>query len=130
MSDRRLGSGESKLETAISYLLIVGVIVSLVLELVGIVLLYRSYGNLAISQDPSLFIRGRDFFSFIYQQLAGSHQAGAGIFFMTAGIIVLILTPYVRLVASVVYFALEKNTKYVVITLFVLIVVTLSLTLH
>lgn len=130
MNGEKLGSGESKLETAISYLLIVGVIASLVLELAGIALLYHSYGNLAISQDPSLFIRGRDFFSFIYEQFTGSHPAGAGIFLMTAGIIVLILTPYIRLVASVVYFAIEKNTRYVVITLFVLIVVTLSLALH
>jgi uncharacterized membrane protein len=130
MKGEKLGSGESKLETAISYLLIVGVIASLALELVGIVLLYRLQGNLDISSDPSLFIKGRDFFSFIYQQFAGKHPAGAGVFFMTAGIIVLILTPYIRLIASVIYFAIENNRKYVVITLFVLIVVTLSLTLH
>jgi len=130
MKNERLGSGESGLETANSYMLIVGVIVSLLLELAGITLLYRSYGNLAISQDTSVFIRGRDFFTFIYQQFTGSHPAGPGILLMTVGIIVLILTPYLRVVASAVYFAVEKNIKYVVITLFVLIVVTLSLTLH
>ena len=130
MTNKKLGSGESSLETAISYMLIVGVMVSLVLEVLGIVFLYRSYGNLAISSDPNLFIRGRDFFSFVYQQFTGGHPAGAGVFLMTAGIIVLILTPYVRLVASVIYFAAEKNLKYVVITLFVLVAVTLSLALH
>jgi len=128
--NEQLGSGESKLETVISYMLIVGVITSLLLELTGMVFLWRLYGRLDISQDPSLFIRGRDFFSFIYQQIATRQSAGPGILFMTAGIIVLILTPYIRLVASVVYFAVENNIKYVVITLFVLIVVTLSLALH
>ena len=60
-----LGSGESKLETGISYLLIVGVIISLILEIVGIIILYHSYGHLAISQDAGMFIQGHDFFSFI-----------------------------------------------------------------
>ena len=130
MKNEKLGSGESGLETAISYMLIVGVITSLLLEIAGIILLYRSYGNLAISQDARVFIRGRDFFTFIYQQFTGSHPAGLGILLMTAGIIALILTPYLRVVASAIYFGVEKNLKYLVITLFVLIVVTLSLTLH
>ena len=130
LKNEQLGSGESKLETVISYMLIIGVTTSLLLELAGIFFLWRLYGRLDISQDSSMFIRGRDFFSFIFQQIATKQSAGPGIVLMTAGIIVLILTPYIRLVASVVYFAVEKNIKYVVITLFVLIVVTLSLALH
>lgn len=130
MTINRLGSGESKLETSLSYLLIAGVIVSLVLEIIGIVILYHSYGHLAISQDAGMFIQGHDFFSFIYQQFQGKHVAGSAALFMTAGIIVLILTPYLRVVASVIYFGWEKNIKYVLITLFVLVVVTVSLALH
>jgi uncharacterized membrane protein len=130
MTINRLGSGESKLETSLSYLLIAGVIVSLVLEIIGIVILYHSYGHLAISQDAGMFIQGHDFFSFIYQQFQGKHVAGSAVLFMTAGIIVLILTPYLRVVASVIYFGWEKNIKYVLITLFVLVVVTVSLALH
>ncbi len=49
---------------------------------------------------------------------------------MTAGVIVLMLTPYLRVVLSAAYFAWEKDAKYVLITLFVLIVLTLSLVLH
>ncbi len=130
MTSQKLGSGESKLETAISYMLIAGVVMSLLLEIAGVLLLMRTGGSLSISQDPGLFVKGRDFFSFVYEQLSGGQSAGAGILLMTIGIIVLILTPYVRLVASVLYFAAEKNAKYVMITLFVLIVVTLSLALH
>ena len=130
MTIDRLGSGESKLDRAISYLLITGVIISLLLEILGVIILYLSYGHLNISQDTSVFIRGHDFFSFIYQQFKGGRAVGSAILFLTAGIIVLILTPYVRVIASVIYFAWEKNIKYVLITLFVLVVVTLSLALH
>ena len=130
MTIKRLGNGESKLETGISYLLIIGVIISLVLEVAGIIIFYYSYRQLAISQDASMFIQGHDFFSFIWEQFQGEHMEGSAIPLMTAGIIVLILTPYVRVIASVIYFGWEKNIKYVLITLFVLVVVTLSLALH
>jgi uncharacterized membrane protein len=130
MTFKRLGSGESKLETGISYLLIAGVIVSLLLEIVGIILLYRSYGSLDVSRDADMYIRGRDFFTFMLEQFQGKHVQGNAIQFITAGIIVLILTPYIRVIGSVLYFIWEKNTKYVLITLFVLIIVTSSLALH
>ncbi len=115
---------------AISYLLIAGVMVSLLLEISGLIVFYRSYGNLAISQDRTVFIQGRDFFSFIYDQFRGQHADGSAILLMTAGVVVLMLTPYLRVVLSVVYFTWEKDFKYVLITLFVLIVLTLSLVLH
>jgi uncharacterized membrane protein len=123
-------SSESKFEKAISYLLITGVIISLILEIVGVVILYRSYGNLDISHEAGVYIKGHDFFSFIYQQIQDRQAITPAIILMTAGIIVLILTPYIRVIASVVYFAWQKNLKYVLITLFVLIVVTISLALH
>lgn len=126
----QLGSGETRLETAISYMLIAGVIASLILEVAGGAFLYKAYGNLAISQDPSFFIQGRDFFAFVYQQFASKHVEGPGLLLMTMGIIVLILTPYLRVVASIIYFGIEKNVKYVFITLWVLVIVTLSLALH
>lgn len=128
MTSKRLGSGESGLESGISLLLIAGVITSLVLEVIGVVIFYHSSGSLDISQSESMFIRGHDFFSFIFEQIKKTQ--GSGVLFMIAGIVVLILTPYVRVVASVFYFAQEKNIKYVWITLFVLVVITLSLALH
>ena len=128
MTQPSLGSGETKLETIVSYLLIVGV--SLILEAIGIILYYGAHGNVQISQNPAVFIRGMDFFAFIIyqtQHLIGSQNA---ILFMTLGLIILILTPYIRAISSVVYFAWGKNRSYVLITLFVLIVLTASLALH
>jgi uncharacterized membrane protein len=52
-----IGSGESKLETTISYLLIVGVVISLFLEVFGLILFYRSYANLNILESTVAFIR-------------------------------------------------------------------------
>jgi uncharacterized membrane protein len=130
MNREQLGSGDSKLETGISYLLIAGVIISLILEIVGLVLFYFTNHSLAISQDDTVFINGKDFFSFVIQQFQGQHPQGLGLQLITIGIIVLVLTPFIRLVVSVFYFGWEKNIKYVLITLFVLVVITLSLILH
>jgi uncharacterized membrane protein len=125
-----LGSGESKLETVISYTLIIGVITSVILEIVGISLFYGTYGNLQISQSKNVFISGENFFVFIYNQIHNLFVRENALSFMTLGVIILILTPYIRSITSVIYFGWERNRKYVLITLFVLVVLTISLALH
>ena len=62
---------QSKLENAISYLLISGVLLSLILLITGMVLLWLKQGGVAVSQDSSVFVHGHDFFSFIYQEVTG-----------------------------------------------------------
>ena len=131
MNWKELGSGESKLETTISYLLIVGVVLSLALEIAGIAIFYKSHGNLDILlQDKAMFIQGRDFFSFLYQIFAREPAQNTGIFLMTLGVAALILTPFVRVIASAMYFAWKRDTRYVLITAFVIIALTISLALH
>jgi uncharacterized membrane protein len=125
-----LGSGESKLETTISILLIVGVVISLFLEVIGLILFYRSYANLNILENNVAFIRGENFFSFVYTLFQGEKMQNSALLSMTLGLVVLILTPYIRVLTSVVYFAWKKNSKYVLVTLFVLITLTISLALH
>jgi uncharacterized membrane protein len=130
MKNSVAGFAESKLETLISYLLIVGVITSVILEVVGITLYFAAYGNVQVSQSPSVFISGEDFFAFILAKIQSLFVSENAVLFMTLGVIVLILTPYIRALASVFYFAWERNHKYILITLFVLIVLTVSLALH
>ena len=130
MKDSGVGCGESKLETVISYLLIIGVITSVIFEVVGIALYFGAYGNVQVSQSQNVFISGEDFFAFIIAKIQSLFISENAVLFMTIGIIILILTPYVRAIASVIYFAWERNRKYVLITLFVLIVLTVSLALH
>lgn len=124
------GSGEFKLETIISYVLIIGVVCSVILEVIGITLYFGSYGNVAVSQSQSVFITGENFFAFIIAKIQNLFVSQNAIFFMTLGIIILISTPYIRAIASFAYFAWERNRKYVLITLFVLVVLTISLALH
>jgi len=130
MSTSSLGSGESKLETIISYILIIGVVASVVFEVIGIALFYGAYGNLQISQDKSVFISGQNFFVFIIDQFLHLFGSQNALLFITTGLIILILTPYIRAITSALYFAWEKHYKYVLITLFVLVVLTASLALH
>ena len=131
MNSKELGSGESRLETVISYILIVGVVLSIVLEIAGIAIFYSSRGNFGILlDDRTLFIQGRDFFTFLYQLFAREPTQNTGIFLMTLGVATLILTPFVRVIASALYFTWRKDTKYVLITTLVLIALTISLALH
>lgn len=124
------GSGESKLETAISYLLILGVVISLSLEVIGLIFFFRSYSNLNILENSVAFIRGENFFSFVSALFQGANMQNSSLLFMTLGLVALILTPYIRVITSVIYFTWKKNSKYVLVTLFVLIILTASLALH
>lgn len=118
------------LEKAISYLLITGVVLSVLLEIAGIIILSRDLHSLAIQEGSSVFIREHDFFRFIYNFLRTGHGDGAGIWLMTAGLIILILTPFLRVILSMFFFAFKKDRKYLFITAFVLLALTLSLLLH
>ncbi len=114
-----------KFEQAIGLILISGVVISLILEVIGMILFYRTYGEFSISENKLTFIQGKNFFYFISDLFRGGRQRP--ILFMTLGIAVLMLTPYVRVLLSVFYFLWEKNIKYVIITLFVLTLLTLTL---
>jgi uncharacterized membrane protein len=130
MTSKALGSGESKLETGISYLLTIGVAASLFLEVIGLTLFYGFYANLNILENSFAFVQGQNFFSFVSTLLQGNYTQNTAFLFMTTGLVVLILTPYVRVITSVIYFAWKKNRIYVLVTLFVLIILTFSLALH
>ncbi len=124
-------SSEERLELAISYILIVGVLVSVAIEAVGIAGYYSANGNLNIVFQPSFAMTGTDFFSYTGKLVQGFLVgAWTQIQVLGLGIVLLMLTPYLRVVASVIYFGLVKNTKYLLITLFVLIVLTTSLLVH
>ena len=124
------GSGETKLETGVSYVLIAGVVISLILEGLGMMLFYQAFHSFAISQGSAMFVRGRDFFTFLGGLLFETSGQVTAVRLMMLGIAVLILTPYVRAVMSVIYFAVTKNVKYVMITIFVLVILTISLMAH
>ena len=123
-------NAESKFERIIGCILISGVVISLFLEVIGIILYYRSYGQFKILEDRAVFIHGKNFFYFFVELIQGEHIREKALWLMTLGIAILILTPYVRVILSVVHFSREKNLKYVLITLFVLALLTMSLALQ
>ena len=130
MKSNNIRSDESKLETTISYLLIIGVTFSLILEIIGLILFYYSFTNLNILESEVVFIHGDNFFSFVKTLFQGENIQNNAILFMTLGSIALISTPYIRVITSVIYFAWEKNRKYLLVTLVVLVILTVSLALH
>ncbi|MHB1274735.1 MAG: DUF1634 domain-containing protein [Candidatus Humimicrobiaceae bacterium] len=121
---------EIKLEIILSYMLIAGVIVSLSLMITGIILFYINTGNLNISRSPQMFIKGQNFFHFIYELLQGQKLQSLPVSFIVAGTVILMLTPFIRVVASLIYFATVKDLKYVLITFIVLAILTISLSMH
>ncbi|MBN1367720.1 MAG: DUF1634 domain-containing protein [Dehalococcoidales bacterium] len=129
MNGRNASGIESRLETAVSYLLITGVVVSLLLEIAGVCLYLRECGSLAISQESSAYIQGQNFFSFLYS-FWNDYAGNTAVLLMIAGVVILLLTPFTRIILSAVYFGWAKNWKYVFITLFVLVVISLSLVFH
>ncbi len=120
-------NSEDRFDRAIGYVLITGVVISLLVEAIGILLYYLSYRHFNISSERTLFIQGRNFFDFMIELFKGDYAGKRAIFLMSVGVVILILTPYVRVLMSVLYFAWEKNTKYILITLFVLVLLTISL---
>jgi hypothetical protein len=78
------GSGETRLETIISYILVVRVIVCLLLEIAGIIFYYQTYGSLQLlTQDPDLFIHGQNFFTFLYGIFNQPDARSSSVFLMT-----------------------------------------------
>jgi uncharacterized membrane protein len=123
-------SGESKFELAISYLLAAGVVTSLILIAAGILLFYFQFGNLAVSEKKSMLLQEKNFFYFLYDLFRDGNSQGMALWVMTLGIAVLILTPYARVLLSVLYFIRERDFKFSFITLLVLVILTLSLATH
>ena len=122
---------EEDLDLVISYILIIGVLASLALEIIGIIRYYSVNGTLTINLQPNSALSGTGFFSYtgniIHGMLVGVWTPFE---ILGLGITLLMITPYMRVVASVVYFSVTKNTKYIFITLFVLTILTASLLIH
>jgi uncharacterized membrane protein len=113
------------MESLVGYILLTGVLLSVALLVVGFVWRWMRVGNLRFEHA----IVGMNFFEFILSTLQQmSSQALRPRLFLNMGIAVLMLTPFVRVLASVFYFALvEHNWKYTLFTGFVLSVLTYSL---
>ncbi len=119
------------LQVGVGWILRIGVMVSLALESAGMAVNYLQTGDSTLSAVPGSpwQVRSGDFFGFASSTFASVSSRVTAIDLTALGIVVLLLTPYARIAAAVVYYAVERDWKYVAITLAVLSVVTCGLAL-
>ena len=118
------------LETIISYILTIGVLVSLAVEGVGLGYYYATTESLQVDFTSRRQTSGNDFFAYAWGTLLSLGVGATPLSLIGLGIILLMFTPYLRVFASTLYFTAERNPKYALISLFVLAVLTISLKAH
>lgn len=128
LPDDPIARRQWRMDTLVGTLLMIGVIISLALVTAGLVWSYLRTGQLELAYH----IVGMNFFQFTLATLAALVQGQfSPPLLVNAGIVVLMATPFLRVLASMVYFvAILKNAKYAVFTTFVLLVLTWSLFLR
>ncbi|MEM0381846.1 MAG: DUF1634 domain-containing protein [Nitrososphaerota archaeon] len=114
------------LEILISSVLATGVILSLVILSIASAFYLSDIGPEIILSDEYRVV-SPSFIDYV-KNLAGiSFEADR---LMAVGLVLLMLTPYARVIASFIYFAIKRDLKYSLITAFVLVVLTVSLLTH
>jgi uncharacterized membrane protein len=121
-------SRQLEMDALVGYLLLSGVLLSMGLIVVGLAWRFANTGR--VSFDYS--IKGMNLFQFVVNEIRlVMHGQLSPRVMVSGGIVVLMLTPYLRVLASMVYFiAALKNWKYSLFTAFVLAVLTFSLFLR
>ena len=127
-SDKVKATIHFDMEILIGYILLVGVLLSMALLVIGLAWHWAKTGHLRLEYP----IMGMNLFEFVQLSL---RQIVSGTIhprlMVNLGIAVVMFTPYVRVLASMLYFALaERNRKYTLFTAFVLSVLTYSLFLR
>ena len=123
--DREL---QERMELMVGYVLQAGVLLSGLLLAAGLIWHYAATGRLTFDFS----IKGMNLYELLVkdvcQAICGSARPRL---LISLGILVLLLTPYVRVLSSMAYFAIvERNCKYTVFTGFVFVVLTYSLFLR
>jgi len=117
-----------EMDVLVGYILLCGVLLSVALIVAGLLWKYIQTGGVRLEYE----LAGMNLFQFVVSEI---RLAALGHFrprlLINMGIVVLMLTPFFRVLASVVYFLVVlKNWKYTAFTLFVLLVLTGSLFLR
>ncbi len=117
MREKGIKTKEQKsFDEVLHKLLIIGLILSVILILIGLALSLATHQKLP-STVPSL--------NTVFAEVFALNPAG----FIGLGLLVLIATPIVRVISSVIAFTLERDWKFAGITLIVLITVVISILL-
>lgn len=113
--------GDLEIEDISSWILRIGVVASVAVMLLGLVLSFtHGFPSVETMQTVS--------FSGGFRPLLSGLRAGDGVAFMETGILMLVLTPILRVFSSMVLFAtVERDWFYTLVTLVVLVMTLLSL---
>lgn len=116
------------LEGIIGYVLLAGVLLSMVLIIAGLILNVIKTGGL----EARYVLKGENLTGFVATTVRPIIHGSVGAHtILNLGICTLLLTPFVRVFVSVFYFAIdERNWKYTIFTSIVLGVLTYSLFLR
>ncbi|HLH76863.1 MAG TPA: DUF1634 domain-containing protein [Candidatus Binataceae bacterium] len=116
------------MDLLVGWILLAGVLLSLTLLLCGA--LWHRFATGTLTDNFRL--AGTNLLAFVIAEVHNLfHGALRPRILISSGIAVLMITPYIRVLASMLYFLFEeRNLKYTVFTLFVLSVLTYSLMLH
>lgn len=127
-ADQEESPQELEMDVLVGYILLFGVLLSMAFLVAG--LIWRWAETRGVSMDYRL--AGMNLFELVTQDAGRmAHGQFRARMMITSGILVLMLTPYFRVVASMLYFlTVLKNWKYTVFTSIVLIVLTYSLFLR
>ncbi len=122
---RRMAVKVHRVELAISLVLRVGVVASVLVIAVGLGLMFAHHGSYLALRGPlsyrALTSASTSFpHSFGALGRALAHDQGRGV--VVLGVLILILTPVLRVAVGVVSFAYEKDAPMALVTLFVLVV--------
>ena len=133
LQDAELTRRVRQVELAISWVLRIGVLVSVLVIAVGLLLMFLHHPQQARRLDDGSNYRalvrpGADF-PHNLAQLRAALAAGRGSGVVVLGVLLLILTPVLRVAVSVLSFVYERDPPMVLVTLFVLLVLVLSFVL-
>lgn len=111
-------------EIIISTVLRVGVVVSSIPILAGVILFFTHIHNNLGSYNQ--FTTSAYSFPHSISALKSSVRTGAGIGFIQLGVLLLILTPILRVATSILLFKRQKDTPMMLVTLSVLLILASS----
>jgi uncharacterized membrane protein len=113
------GGETADLRPVIRRILTVGVVVSCLLLIIGTVLVFASGGFVVPPHSAKVSLRA------LPAELARGEAAG----FLLLGVLVLVFTPFVRVLFSIGIFAIDRDVPFTAITLFVIAVLLAGLLL-
>lgn len=121
-------SSQIQMDEVLGYILLGGVLVSMALITIGLLWRYAKTGGTSLDYR----ITGMNLAEFVVTEFRiVFHGTLSPRLFINLGIVILMLTPFFRVAASVFYFMIGlRNWKYTVFTGFVLAVLTYSLFLR